>query len=260
MMPVQKTCGHCATPFSVPPRRSETVKFCSIECKTAAKRCAITCAACGKLFEREKHLAKAKYCSNDCFHSVRKGVPLPIRGERLYRDCEVCAVSFRIALSRRETARWCSRACQSKSPAYRQEASNAQRGEKSWRWAGGLYEGKYGYVRVKGQDLASGEFHFEHRRVIELAMLEMEPGHPFLVDIGGRKKLSRKIEVHHIDLDRSNNELSNLLAVTKFAHAQIHHKNRTPDPWECWPYSNVAAAVPLSTTPSKDVPHMEEIQ
>ena len=239
-MPVQKTCGHCATPFLVPPRRSETVKFCSRECKTNAGRITIICAACGGSFERVKHLGLAKYCSTDCFHSATKGASLNVhRRERHYQRCEVCSVLFRVTFSRIGTARFCSRTCQSKSPTFRSEASEAQRGARSHLWKGGLYKRGTGYVRIKGGELGHKEFRFVHRFVVETAMLEMEPNHPFLVDVGGRKKLSEEIEVHHIDRDRSNNAFSNLLAVTKTAHARLHHKNRTPDPWECWPYSHI---------------------
>lgn len=242
VMPVQKTCGHCATPFLVPPRRSETVKFCSLECKTKGKRVTLTCAACSSSFERVRSSRVAKYCSTDCYHSATKGAPLNVQGrERHYQTCEVCAASFRVTFTRIGTARFCSRICQSKSAAFRKEASEAQRGEKSWRWAGGLYQGRQGYVRVKGQRLDARKFHLAHRLVVEKAMIEMAPNHPFLIEEGGRKVLSREIEVHHIDRDRSNNAFGNLLAVTKLAHARLHHKNRTPKPWECWPHSHVSA-------------------
>lgn len=240
MMPVQKTCEHCAISFSTPHRRSETVKFCSIECKTSAKRVTLSCAACGVSFERKKHLAESKYCSRACYHSATKGVAQAPRGEQYHRTCEVCATSFRVTFTRRDTARWCSRVCQSNSPAYRLEASEAQRGEKSWRWAGGLHQGKRGYVRMRGLSRASGSYGFEHRIVIERAMQAAEPNHPFLVEMDGGTRLDPKIDVHHIDRNRSNNALSNLLAVTKRAHGQIHHKNLKPNPWECWPYSNLA--------------------
>lgn len=257
-MPVQKVCGHCAKSFLVPSRRSETVKFCSIECKAIAGRVTLSCAACGVSFEREKHLTGAKYCSRTCFHSATKGVAQRARGEYHYRTCEVCAKSFRVTLTRKDTARFCSRTCQDKSPSYRQQLSDRQRGEKSHRWKGGLYEGKHGYVRVKGHGLDSKKFHFLHRVVIEKAMLEMEPNHPFLVEADGRKKLDGEIEVHHIDRNRSNNAFSNLLAVTKDAHARIHNSNTEPKPWECWPYSNLAS--PQSTTQSKDDESMKDIQ
>lgn len=251
-MPVQKMCGHCAKPFSVPSRRSETVKFCSTECKTNAKRVTLTCAACAGSFERPKSLAHIKYCSNACYHSASKGIAQRARSERHYRTCEVCSTSFRVTFTRKDKARFCSRACQFKSPAYRLEMSERQRGEKSHLWKGGLYTARYGYVRVKGRDRSSREFRFLHRAVVEKAMLEMEPNHPFLVDINGRKKLAPTIDVHHIDRNRSNNAFANLLAVTKSAHAQIHRKDRTPKPWECWPYSHVSANSPQSETSAKD--------
>lgn len=239
-MPVEKVCGHCSRPFRIPHRRSETVKFCSVECKNAAKRLTIACASCGKSFERKRHEDDAKYCSTECYHSSRVGVARRVRNPHRYlRACEVCGVEFRVMLARKDTARFCSRACQSKSLVFRAEASEAQRGAKGWRWKGGLYKRGTGYVRERGQNIPSKTFRFEHRLVIERAMLEMEPSHPFLVESNGTKKLNPKIEVHHIDLDRSNNTFANLLAMTKQAHAQIHHKNRKPEPWECWPHSHI---------------------
>lgn len=247
-MPVEKICGHCATPFLVPSRRSETVKFCSVECKSNAKRVTLSCAGCGGSFERPKHLATAKYCSGDCFHSAAKGVAQRPRSERYYRTCEACAVSFRVTLTRKDTARFCSRTCQYQSPAYREEMSDVQRGEKHWRWTGGLYKGGRGYVRIKGHKLAAQRFQLAHRLVVETAMLEMEPNHPFLIEVEGKKRLNPKIDVHHIDQNRSNNAFANLLAVTKRAHARIHSKNVImPEPWECWPYSHI------SSNPSQNI-------
>lgn len=256
IMSVQKVCGHCAKSFLVPSRRSEAVKFCSIECKASAGRVTLSCVACGVSFEREKHLSGAKYCSRACFHSATKGVAQRARGEHHHRVCEVCSASFRVTLTRKDTARFCSRSCQDKSPSYRKHLSDRQRGEKSHRWKGGLYQGKYGYVRIKGHGLDSKKFHFLHRIVIENAMLEMEPNHPFLIESDGRKKLDGEIEVHHIDRDRSNNVLTNLLAVTKDAHARIHNSGTKPKPWECWPYSNLDSS--QSATPSKDNTTMEK--
>jgi transcription elongation factor Elf1 len=235
-MPVLKVCGHCERSFSVPFRRHETVKFCSVECKNNAKRVTLVCAGCGGSFERRRYEAAAKYCSDACFHSAMVGATYDVGGrQRYHRACEVCGVEFRVTMTRKDTARFCSRACQSSSPTFRAEMSATQTGEKHWRWAGGLYRRGTGYVRERGQNIGSATFRFEHRLVIERALLAAEPNHPFLIDTDGVKRLDPTIEVHHLDHDRSNNAFSNLLAVTKHAHAQIHHRNRKPDPWECWP-------------------------
>lgn len=240
-MPVQKTCGQCGVEFTVPNRRHETVKFCSIECKNVAKRVTLKCASCGKSFERPKSEDFKKYCSSACYHSVpRRPVSPddPRRHQHHHCTCELCGAIFRVTLTRKDTARFCSRTCQSKSPAWRAECSRAQAGDKSWRWAGGLYKRGTGYVRERGPGISSKDCRFQHRLVVEREMLATEPGHPFLVEVDGVKKLDPKIEVHHFDRNRSNNEFTNLLAVTKNAHAQIHHRNRMSERWECWPYSH----------------------
>ena len=239
-MPVEKTCGYCAASFQVPVRRHETVKFCSVACKDLAKRRTVTCPVCATSFTKPKHDDFTKYCSKVCYHSASIGVAKNVDDRpRYYRTCEVCSSEFRVTFTRKDTARFCSMDCQFKSPTRLAEMSEAQKGEKSHLWKGGLYKRGSGYVRERGQDIDAKTFRFEHRLVMERAMLAQAPDHPFLVEVDGIKRLDRKIEVHHIDLDRSHNAFTNLLAVTKQAHAQIHHNNRIPQPWECWPFSHI---------------------
>lgn len=238
-MAVLKVCACCGKEFSVPNRRHESVKFCSLGCKTNAGWEACTCAKCGVEFRRKKseaHRGKRTYCSLECNHADKKGrvYSLPER-PRYFKVCEVCGVEFRVTATRKDTARFCSRECLGESPAFQRECSERQQGDKHWRWAGGLYETGKGYVRHKKKVLGSEEFILNHRTKILNAMLLAEPNHPFIVEVDGVKKLDSAIEVHHIDRDRANNALSNLLAVTKHAHTQIHHRNAKPKPWECWP-------------------------
>ena len=239
-MPVQKVCGQCGGQFNVPPRRADEVKFCSRECKTAAGRETIQCPSCAKPFERVKSAnarSASAYCSRECYHSSLKGraLVLPVARPRYFKTCETCKVEFRVTKTRAETARFCSRKCQGNNEAWAAECSEKQQGAKGWRWSGGKYFAKSGYVREKRNVLGTSTALLEHRKVIQEAMLKLAPWHPFLIEVNGKKVLSSQIEVHHIDRVRENNELSNLLAVTKDAHAQIHHRNRKPDPWECWP-------------------------
>lgn len=238
-MAVQKVCEQCGTKFEVPPRRAEQVKFCSLECKAEAGRVKLSCVACGNVFERVRSELRGKtaYCSRRCYETTKKGRKLATSPDkpRYFKTCEVCRQDFRVTATRKDTARFCSRACQKMSAKFKAECSEKQQGEKSWRWAGGLYKGKSGYIRHKRNVLGTQEVVMNHRKVIQDAMLKECPDHPFLVKVRGKLRLSPEIEVHHIDRDRSNNDLRNLLAVTKAAHAQIHHRNRKPDPWECWP-------------------------
>lgn len=237
-MAVEKVCESCGAKFNVPPRRAESVRFCSRKCKTAAGREALNCATCGTLFERvvSASQGKAAYCSTGCYHAGLKGKPkaTPEARPRYFKTCETCKTEFRVTKTRADTARFCSRACQGASAAWKEQCSEVQQGDKHWRWTGGKYKFQSGYVRdkrrVKGTDA-----YFEHRRVILDAMLHLAPTHPFLIVLNGKTMLNPLIEVHHIDRDRGNNALSNLLAITKDAHAQLHHRNRKPEPWECWP-------------------------
>lgn len=239
-MPVLKVCAHCQKDFKVSPRRHEEVKYCSRVCKTEAGYARYKCEVCSTQFKRkwsDNAESKQRFCSRSCYHSVQKGRKLSVDPDapRYYATCGQCQTVFRTTKTRQTTARWCSKKCQVSSPLWRQMCSEVQQGEKHWRWSGGKYQFSTGYVREKRNVNGQALVRFEHQRVVLEAMLRECPGHPFIVESAGRHKLHRDIEVHHIDRDRANNALENLLAVTKDAHAQIHHRNRKPQPWECWP-------------------------
>lgn len=238
-MPVEKVCERCGTKFHVPQRRSETVRFCSWACKDAGGRDTRPCTVCATPVTRKVSEFKGQsvYCSTECKSKGMKGVPKVFASARprYFKTCETCKTEFRVTKTRAETARFCSRDCQGASEKWKAECSEKQLGEKHWRWEGGRYKDHEGYVharrRVFGVDVGLRE----HRQVVLEAMLIEAPNHPFVVEVAGKKTLDASVEVHHIDRDRSNNALWNLLAVTKEAHAQIHHRKRKPDPWECWP-------------------------
>ena len=238
-MPVVKKCEHCGNSFTTPARRSETVKYCSRACKTKAGWETVKCETCGASYKRKKSAGSRSvknYCSAACYHVARVGVPIPRKTRvRYYRVCETCHKEFKVTQTRKDTARWCSRECQKASPTFKAECSEKQQGDKHWRWSGGLYKTHEGYIRHKRKVDGMETHAFNHRVVLLSAMLQAVPNHPFIIEVDGERKLNSDIEVHHIDRNRSNNALENLLAVTKFAHAQIHHHNRKPKPYECWP-------------------------
>lgn len=236
---MEKICGVCNQSFQVRPYLAEAKKYCSPACKHLANRVSLQCAKCGKEFwtwKSQIEYGHGKYCSKVCMVTAKKAVPKPKRiYVPIFKSCEVCGASFCIPPSRKDTARFCSRACQKLSPEFKIECSEREQGDKSWRWAGGIYQFKTGYVRLKRRRNGKETVRFEHTDVMINWMLEVESDHPFLVDVEGRKRLHPDIEVHHIDRVRSNNARENLLAVTKDAHAKIHHRGKKPDPWECWP-------------------------
>lgn len=245
-MPVSKICEHCNKEFSVSPRRHETVKFCSRDCKTAHGWIELSCANCGKPFQRRRgdttrNISGNHYCSKQCEGASMIGKPSKNQSrKKTFSKCESCGTRFQITSTRKETARWCSITCKRESPEWKRECSERMQGEKHWRWTGGVYKSGCGYVRTKSKKLTSEKYRLLHRLIVLEQMMVACPDHPFIVEIDGEKRLSPEVEVHHIDRDRSNNDISNLLAVTKHAHAQIHHRNKKPNPWECWPSNPLA--------------------
>jgi hypothetical protein len=168
-----------------------------------------------------------------CLHASNVGrkKPAPAGQVRYEKVCEQCAKPFRVTKTRMDTARFCSRACQSASPAWQQECKQRVPREQHWRWQGGKYKDKSVYVRT---DRRAGTV-AEHRQLFAAHMAANAPGHPFLYEKDGVWRIHQHIHVHHVDENPKNNELGNLLALTAGAHAKLHHSRRKPEPWECWP-------------------------
>ena len=243
-MPVTKICESCKKEFRVSPRRADEVKYCSRACKTEAGWLSFICRGCGSEVRRKKSgvgRSENLYCSRKCYSADRIGKsPVRVNPASEHLACCVsCKKEFRITATRRGIARWCSRECQAKDLIWRRECSEVEQGNKHWRWSGGKYKTHSGYIRYKKRVEGKEEATFNHRIVMLESMLQSEPEHPFILDVLGEKKLNPEIEVHHINRDRADNAFDNLLAVTKQAHAQIHHRNKRPNPWECWPRNPV---------------------
>lgn len=243
---MEKVCERCGKSFEVKRYLADVRKHCSAACKHEANRVTLTCKTCGKTWQTWKSQIKisgrpgaGQFCSKSCA-DVAKVIPKPEKPAKvipppIYKSCEVCDKTFRIGPSRKDSARFCSLACKGQSESYRNKCSEQQQAEKHWRWDGGRYQTGQGYIRQKSSQCGKEVFRYEHTALMVRWLLEEAPEHAFLVTVDGRKKMHPDVDIHHIDRNRSNNERSNLLAVTKTAHAQIHHRNKRPEPWECWP-------------------------
>lgn len=242
---MEKSCEKCGKSFEVKRYLFDVRKHCSAECKHEANRVTLTCKCCGKVWETWKSQIKisgrpgaGQFCSKACADLAKKTKPEKPPKEvkpPIYKSCEVCDKTFRIWPSRKESARFCSLACKGSSESYRETCSDQQQAEKHWRWDGGRYQTENGYVRFKRKVRGVETIKFEHTTVVLEWIMEVDPNHAFLVTVDGVKRLHPDLCVHHIDRNKSNNDRSNLLVVTNSAHGKIHHGNKRPDPWECWP-------------------------
>jgi len=93
-------------------------------------------------------------------------------------------------------------------------------GEKHHSWKGGYFVGNDGYAWVSARECGYLEFNPswkthnvpEHSKIIEMDVL--------------KQQLPDEYVVHHIDENRSNNEIDNLAILTRSQHMMIHNKLR----------------------------------
>ena len=149
----------------------------------------IPCKNCGKTFQRRR--STTKFCSSECALSYRHK-----QGSATI-SCDYCGKPFERANCHIRERNFCSRQCLGK------WQSEHIVSDKHPNWAGGKYH-QDGYIFVHLDD---GSVMAEHRYVMEKAL--------------GRKLLPSEI-VHHIDLNKQNNDASNLIVLSRAEHAKIH--------------------------------------
>jgi len=91
------------------------------------------------------------------------------------------------------------------SQSHRSKIGEANRANKNGNWKGGRNIDRNGYVRIR---IATGVYVLEHRHMIE-------------------KKIGRELEpqevVHHIDCNRQNNKITNLMLLkNQKEHRELH--------------------------------------
>lgn len=83
----------------------------------------------------------------------------------------------------------------------------------------------YGYKKIR---CLKRPFHdidgfvFEHRLVAEQYLLTDENS----IEIDGVKYLKKEYSVHHIDKNKLNNDVSNLIVLPKGEHCSMHNQSR----------------------------------
>lgn len=174
------------------------------------------CEICGALFKvppvRE---ATAKYCSRACrCVAVANGY----KAKREPAFCGHCGHEMKVSpsVSKYGWGKFCSKACHT--------ASMVGISLEKRSLDGSVTNGPGGYLRVRcdSHPFATKGCVFQHRLVIEDELVRVNPDHPFLEIVDGRKCLRRSIHVHHINEDKTDNRLENLIACTAAGHKDLH--------------------------------------
>lgn len=195
--------------------------------------CIKKCDNCGNDVEiRHKNRLDRKnvFCSKKCEMESKKRIKLENKN---YFNCEcpICKKKFHLKPSalKKSKNHYCSIDCHKKAKEeYMKGANNHQfglKGDKNSSWKSDRKITNYGYVKIRNLEHPFKDcdgFVLEHRLIAEKYLLDDKNS----IEINGKRYLKEEYVVHHIDMNRKNNELSNLKVMTLKEHTSFHSKSR----------------------------------
>lgn len=184
------------------------------------------CSNCGKEIEiyHSKRM-KTEYvcCSVKCLSEYRKSKT------ELNATCCVCGKKFHCNKSQYDSCKnhYCSVECHRIAKMeYMKGEKNHQyglKGNKNNSWKSDRRISSCGYVLVRDLNHPfrnSDDFVMEHRLVAEKCLFNDENS----IEIDGKKYLKKEYVVHHINFDRTDNRVENLIVMQKGEHTELHNK------------------------------------
>jgi len=185
----------------------------------------IKCMNCGKIFmctRQRINKNKTLFCSNKC-----RGQYIKENNKNMI--CVVCGKKYHAALShiKNYNSKYCSRECHYiAKKEYCSGEKNHQyglKGDKNSSWKSDRRISFYGYILIRklNHPFANcDDFVFEHRLVAEKFLLNETNS----IEINNKRYLRPDYVVHHIDFDRQNNNINNLIVMGKGEHGKLHKK------------------------------------
>lgn len=185
----------------------------------------VKCVYCGNEFYCENHRLSHShlFCSKQCESQF-------IISHNLNSTCLICGKKFHAKphLIKSGGGKYCSKKCHYiAKETYMLGNGNHQYGLKgslNSSWKSDERISYYGYKLIRNPEhpyANTDGFVFEHRLIAEKFLLLDENNS---VNINGAKYLNPKYVVHHIDFNRQNNDISNLLIMKREDHTKMHKK------------------------------------
>lgn len=187
----------------------------------------VKCKVCGKEeLVCPSRFKSYKTCSFECSSVYRKSLNLNC-------ICPICGIKFHAKPHHLKSLKWgepcCSMSCSAEQRREKMSGENNHqfglKGELNASFKSKKHISNYGYMLITMPEHpfcdCDGKVR-EHRIVAEEFLLTEENS----VKVDGKYYLDQKLEVHHKDLNRLNNDPSNLMLLTKSEHMTLHQKLR----------------------------------
>ena len=205
----KKMCFECGKEFKVGIGKYEYRKYCSNSCrnKTIKRLVMLTCRYCGKQKLMIPYLVKKqKYCSYECMGKARRGIHVLHKysfiSKKIKKICIICNKEFWLPKSyiTKKRIRCCSKKC----------FSIAILGENNPNWKGGLSFEPYGLSWTK-----------------KIRKLTRErDNYTCQICNKHQTQLKRRLSIHHIDYNKINSFLNNLITLCGHCHAQTNFNRK----------------------------------
>lgn len=205
--PLELVCQQCGEKFIISPSRKKC-RYCSENCKEYARYVSRTCKWCSREFLTTRK-NQQKYCSKFC-RSERNRARLREKYRQSPYISKLCAWCKQEFHTKEKSARFCSKICIS---AWQSET---KRGKNSPNWKGGTSFEPY-----------PPEFNKQLKR-------EIRKRDKYCCRICGmtqkehKMRYKRQLCVHHIDSDKTNNNMNNLVTLCDSCHSRISGTRNLP--------------------------------
>lgn len=177
----------------------------------------MVCEICGDVFKEKLQGVKTVCRKGKCRDEYRKWHNKP------NVICVICKKSFYLKSSQVKEFNCCSHSClnERKSNMYigKNNPNFNNRGINNPLFKGGVRIKKYRFIYKPEHPFNRDGYVLEHRLVAEKYLLNNENS----IVINDIKYLKEDFEVHHLDQDKLNNDINNLMVLTKSEHRRLHN-------------------------------------